>query len=127
MNYRLSKIIQKIIKVLLIAIVACIVFGFITMYLWNWLMPAIFGLPSIHFAQALGLVILSKLLFGGFHRHGGGGGRGWKRHMQQRWEHMTPEERERFRSGMRGRRGWCDPRSPSTDPTSAPTSGPTSL
>jgi hypothetical protein len=95
------------IKVILMVIVALFVFGFATMHLWNWLMPAIFGLPMITFMQALGLVVLGKILFGGIHRHSGGG-RGWKRHMEQRWARMSPEEQERFRAGMRGRR-WCQP------------------
>lgn len=92
------------IKIAVMVVAACLVFGFVIMRLWNWLMPAIFGLRTISFAQALGLLVLSKLLLGGFHRHGGGG-HGWKRHMEERFAKMTPEERERFRAGMRGRRG----------------------
>jgi hypothetical protein len=42
-------------------------FGYFVMLLWNWLMPAIFGLGLITFWQAVGLVILGRLLFGGFH------------------------------------------------------------
>jgi len=98
-NYRL----WKALKILLMVIVAATVFGFVTMGLWNALIPAIFGLKVITFWQALGLLVLGKILFGGFHRHGGGG-RGWKRHMENRWATMTPEEREKFRAGMRGRR-----------------------
>jgi hypothetical protein len=102
----------KALKILVIVAVAVLVFGFVTMHLWNWLMPALFGLPAVTFAQALGLLLLGKILFGGFHRHGGGcGPRGWRRHMEERWAQMTPEERERFRSGMRGRRG-CWPVAP---------------
>ena len=97
-NYRL----WKALKILLMVIVAATVFGFVTMGLWNALIPAIFGLKVITFWQALGLLVLGKILFGGFHRHGGGG-RGWKRHMENRWATMTPEEREKFRAGMRGR------------------------
>jgi hypothetical protein len=93
----------KVLKIVVLVLVAIIVFGFVTMQLWNWLMPAIFGLRAITFAQALGLLVLSKILFGGFHRHGGG--RGWRRHMEERLANMSPEERERFRAGMRGRRG----------------------
>jgi hypothetical protein len=105
-NYRF----WKGLKILAMVAVAVVVFGEVTMRLWNWLMPSIFGLPTLTFARALGLLILSKLLFGGFHRHGGGGGRGWRRHMEERWAKMTPEERERFRAGMRGRRGCGWPR-----------------
>jgi len=54
-----------------------ILFGFIIMWLWNWLMPEIFGLPSLTYWQAIGLFILSKILLGGF---GGGGGSKNKKH-----------------------------------------------
>jgi hypothetical protein len=100
-NYRAL----KGLKIVVFVMVALFVFGFVTMHLWNWLMPAIFHLTRIGFLQALGLVVLGKILFGGFHRHSGGH-RGWKRHMEQRWAEMSPEERERFRSGIRGGR-WC--------------------
>jgi hypothetical protein len=113
-SYRIS----KAMKVLLFVLLALLVFGLVTMRLWNWLMPVIFGLTRITFAQALGLVVLSKILFGGFHRHGGGGGRKWKRRMEQRWAEMSPEERERLRGGMRGRWGCRSPNGgrPSEDP-----------
>lgn len=52
------------------AVVFALVFGIVVKLLWNWLMPAIFGLGEISYWQAFGLVILAKLLFGGFgHRH----------------------------------------------------------
>jgi hypothetical protein len=95
----------KVLKIVLLAIVAVFLFGFVTMQLWNWLMPAVFGLKAITFWQALGLLVLGKILFGGFHKHGGGG-RGWRRDMAERWARMTPEEREKFRAGMRGRCGF---------------------
>jgi len=72
-------------------------FGFIVMQLWNWVMPAVFGWHAITFWQALGLLLLSKLLFGGF-RGGWGHGRHWRRGMRERWEQMTPEQREHFRA-----------------------------
>jgi hypothetical protein len=84
--------------------VALVVFGWVTLHLWNWLMPAIFGLRTITFVQALGLLLLSHILFGGFHGRGRGR-RNWRGHMDERCAHMTPEERERFRAGMRGRGG----------------------
>ncbi|TYA71549.1 hypothetical protein [Seonamhaeicola marinus] len=42
-----------------------ILFGFIIMWLWNWLMPMIFGLTTLTFWQAVGVFILAKILLGG--------------------------------------------------------------
>ena len=75
-------------------------FGFAVHELWNLLMPELFHLPVISFWQAVGLLSLSWLLFGGWRgmprRHGGWGGH----HRRERWERLTPEERERFQSRM---------------------------
>jgi uncharacterized membrane protein len=82
--------------------------GEVVMLLWNWLLPALFGWRQITFWQALGLLALCRILFGGFGL-GGGGHRSnsrQRRRMAERWEHMTPEERERFRQGVRGRWGF---------------------
>lgn len=52
------------------AVVFALIFGVVVMALWNWLMPMIFGLGKITFWQAFGIVLLAKLLFGGFgHRY----------------------------------------------------------
>jgi hypothetical protein len=75
--------------------------SWLVMRLWNWLAPDLFGWHQITFWQALGLFLLSKILFGGF--RGGWGHRGhWRRGAQERWEQMTPEQREKFRKGMMG-------------------------
>jgi hypothetical protein len=74
--------------------------GFVTMVLWNVLMPVIFGLPAIGFGQALGLLILGRLLFG---RVGGWGSRARKSRFVHGWKDLTPEERERFRGAMGAR------------------------
>ncbi len=76
------------------------VFGFVVKGLWNWLMPALFGWKLIGYWQAVGLVVLSRILFGGFRGSGGRGGYR-RRRMRERWEQMTPEEREKFRQGLR--------------------------
>jgi len=49
-----------------------LVFGFVLMYLWNWLMPGLFGLKAITYWQAFGILILAKLLFGSFGKHSPG-------------------------------------------------------
>src|SRR5687768_17012066 len=57
--------ILKGIGALALFVLAFVLFGYVTMYLWNWLMPYLFQLPTIDFGMAVGLVILSKILFGG--------------------------------------------------------------
>jgi hypothetical protein len=74
-------------------------FGEVVMHLWNWLLPALFGWRMITFWQALGLMVLCRILFGGLGHHGGDQSKG------QRWQRMTPEEREKFRQNMRARCG----------------------
>ena len=99
-------------KIEVFVVLGIAAFGFVAMHLWNYLMPAIFGLRVITFWQAVGLMILGRLFFGGFrHRPGG---MPWRRKMMERWEQMTPEEREKFREGMRHRCG--QPRTPATEP-----------
>jgi len=91
--------VSRAIRIAFLALIGVAVLSFVVMSLWNALMPAIFGAKAVTFWQALGLLVLSKLLFGGFRPYGGGGR--WRRRMAERWEHMTPEEREKFKQGMR--------------------------
>lgn len=87
-------------KIVLLVLVGIAALGWVVMALWNWLLPNLFfGVREIDYVQAMGVLLLSKILFGGFRGHCGHGK--WHRH---RWEQMTPEEREKFQSGMRG---WC--------------------
>ncbi|MDQ6842846.1 MAG: hypothetical protein M3Z92_00640, partial [Bacteroidota bacterium] len=82
-------------------IAAIVLFSAIVMALWNGILPAVLGVKPVSFLQALGILVLSKILFGGFGRRGGWrGGRGnqWRRNMQQKWADMTPEEREKFKA-----------------------------
>jgi len=92
-------------KIAFFALLAVTVLSFVVMALWNWIIPPVTGWKAIDFWQALGLLVLSRILFGlrvGF----GFGHRGhWRARMAERWEKMTPEERERFREGMRARCG----------------------
>ena len=81
------------------------VLGLAVMLLWNWLIPVLFaGVPPIGFWQALGILALSKILFGGFR---GGGHEYWKER-RQRWAKMTPEERQQLKAQCTSRWGrWC--------------------
>ncbi len=104
---------HRILKVVIIGVLALGVFGALIMVLWNWLMPTLFGLHPIGFWQALGLFLLFRLLVGGFRGGRPHRPRFWRRRMLERWAKMTPEERERFRQGMREH--WCFP-GPATEP-----------
>jgi len=95
-------------KIVFFVVLVALALSFVVMSLWNWLMPTLFGLRMITFWQAMGLLVLSKILLGGF-RGRPGGGMHWRRRMMERWEQMTPEEREKFRQGMRGRCGPFEP------------------
>ncbi len=69
--------------------------GEVVMHLWNWLLPPLFGWRLITFWQALGLLVLCRVLFGGLGR-GPRGPRGPFRGCRK----MSPEEREKFRKAM---------------------------
>jgi len=91
--------IRRAIKIAIFAVIAVGALSFIVMSLWNALLPEIFSVRAITFWQAVGLLVLSKLLFGGFRPYRGRGR--WGHRMADRWSKMTPEERERFKQGMR--------------------------
>ena len=97
-----SWIVRRVLGFIVIAIAGAFIIGSIVMLLWNALMPVLFHLPAVTFWQALGLLILTKILFSGFR---GGPRPPWKNRMKQKWMNMTPEERERFRQNWNNRCG----------------------
>jgi hypothetical protein len=89
-----------------IAIVAGIfIFGHVVMFLWNGILPAVLGVHTITFWQALGILLLAKILFGGFHGRHGCHGFHRRRQLMEKWSQLSPEEREKLRSELRGRCG----------------------
>ena len=67
MKLTLSK--ESIIKylgLLLIGIAVVSLFGVVLTFLWNWLMPELFGVQKISLVQGFGVFLLSKIIFGGF-------------------------------------------------------------
>ncbi len=91
---------------------AVAVFG--TMSLWNWLVPALFHGPVLSFGQTLGLLVLSRVLLGGWGRGGGRArwarGRAiWQRQAAAGMANLSPEAREQFRQQMERRcaSGWA--------------------
>ena len=87
-----------------VALAVLALLGLAVMLLWNALVPALFRGPALQYGQAVGLLLLSRLLFGGLR------GRGWHGHWRARmwresWERMTPEERARMRERFLSRCG----------------------
>jgi hypothetical protein len=92
-------------KIFVLILAAAALAGLVVMSLWNWLAPDLFGWHPISFGQALGLLVLCRLLIGGFRGRGGWHSH-WRARLAERLEAMTPEEREKFRAGMHARCGW---------------------
>jgi hypothetical protein len=95
--------IKKGIMILIFGTAAVLLFGWIVMSLWNNILPlAITGVNTISFLQALGILVLSKILFGGFGgRSRWRGSPAWKEKMKRRWDKMTPEQKEKFKAQCR--------------------------
>jgi hypothetical protein len=80
---------------------AAAVLGWVVMMLWNAVVPVAFvGGRLIDYWHALGLLVLSRILFGGFRGRGG-----WRGRHRRRWEAMTPEEREQLKQSYAMRCG----------------------
>jgi hypothetical protein len=99
------------------AILALLLFvalgGAVVRWLWNWLLPPLFGWPLITFWQALGLLCLCRILFGGLGRHVVYRP-SFRGRMVERWMRLKPEEREQLRQAIRARFGRGTPTGDST-------------
>lgn len=91
----------------LIALALLLAFGGIVMLLWNAILPDLLGIQFITYWQAVGLLLLCRILFGNFGkgRPGAGTPPQWKGRSQwrEKWMNMTPEERERMKEEWRER------------------------
>lgn len=72
------KLVGYIIAGISLAVLFAFLFGYFAMLLWNWLMPTLFGITIINYWQAVGLIVLARLIFGGF-GHGGTGSKSYKK------------------------------------------------
>jgi Ca2+/H+ antiporter, TMEM165/GDT1 family len=89
-----------------IAIAAGIfIFGWVVMHLWNGILPAVLGVSTITFWQALGILVLSKILFGGFKCGHGHSKFHYGHDWHHKWMQMSPEEREKMKAEWKERCG----------------------
>jgi hypothetical protein len=94
----------KFLFIIPFALLGIAVFTWIVMLLWNNVLAVVVHVSAVSFWQALGLLVLSKILFSGF-RGAHWGRHQWKGKMMQRWDNMTPEEKEKFRGEWERRCG----------------------
>lgn len=93
-----GRIVAMVVAGLVTVAVCGLVFGFFVKYLWNWLMPDLFGLKQVTYWQAFGLVVLFHMVFGSM-----GPGRGPVMHKPPRGPRppRCPEEGEEMRGEWR--------------------------
>ncbi|MEX8505803.1 hypothetical protein [Leptothrix ochracea] len=86
-------------KIAVMVLLGIAAMGYVVMSLWNWLVPSLFtSAHEISYLQALGVLALSKILFGGFRGPGGGCRRSCSpRHKMN----LSAEEREKLQSCAR--------------------------
>lgn len=88
---------RKISYIILAAVAGVFIFTGVVMLLWNAILPAVLHVGLISFWQAMGILVLAKLLFGGFRGRRHMGGMHWKHRMRMRWNNMTDEEKEKYK------------------------------
>lgn len=93
----------RVAAMILFAVLLFPLVGVAVMWLWNALVPNIFGWSEISWLQALGLLVLARILFGGRGFSGAGGRRHRGDRWRRKWASMSPEERERWQVEMCGR------------------------
>jgi hypothetical protein len=112
-----GKWILKGIGFAVLTVLGIFAFGYVFMMLWNWLMPELFSLHTITFWQGVGLLVLGKMLFGGFRSRWGGRcgygrcgygnyGYGWKHRLREKMMNMTPEQREELKRKWKEKCGY---------------------
>ena len=100
----------KAVMILVFCTAFVMLFSFIVMSLWNAILPAVLGVKLITFWQAMGILVLSKILFsgfGGFHHKKEQFRNRFRQKMMAKWETMSPEEKQKFKDEWKDRcKGW---------------------
>lgn len=94
------------IKKLLWCVAVGLIMGLAVMLLWNWLVPVLFRGPTISLWQAVGLLVLTRLLTGGWGNGPGGNywmqqKQQWRKKFEEKWNNMTLEEQERLKRSIK--------------------------
>ncbi|MGE5105990.1 MAG: hypothetical protein ACM3H8_00470 [Sphingobacteriales bacterium] len=99
------RVVRIMVLFIIVAPIAILIFGGVVMLLWNNVLAVVLHVSAITFWQALGILVLSKILFSSF-----GGGSGYRRDYQKEkmmWRNMTPEQKEKFKEEWKNRsRRW---------------------
>lgn len=107
-NYHVSKLLRFILFLLMFCFFI-VLLSFLAMTLWNNVLVAVIHVSVINFWQALGLIALSRILFGGFPGKPGWAGHGRRRRemeeMRNKWFNLSPEERKNFKQNWKSRCG----------------------
>jgi len=101
-------------KCTLVAAAVFALLGYVVMLLWNWLIPDLFHGPSIGYWQALGLFVLSKILFwSGGKKYSSdcqpgdaGSAPYWKHRFYEKFSSMSEQDRTVFKQKMKEK--WCN-------------------
>jgi Ca2+/H+ antiporter, TMEM165/GDT1 family len=95
--------IKKIIGFTMIAVACLALLAWVVMLLWNGVLVEVVQVSTVNYWQALGLLVLSKILFGGFRGKGGDYKKRWKEKMEQKLSGMSEEEREKIKEEWKHR------------------------
>lgn len=110
--------IRKAAAFVALAIVITLALGGIVLLLWNAVVPDVFGAPALTYWQAVGLLLLTQILFRGIGRwrayHHPAARDRWKHKLEEKLAAMTPEEREKFKAEWK-RRCECGPEKEASD------------
>jgi hypothetical protein len=108
--------VRKIVGIIVCVAAVGALLTYVVMSLWNNVLAVVLNISTVTYWQALGILVLSKILFGGFRKGGWSSHRGghWRKEWQEKWEAkmqgMTPEEREKIKQEWRSRcRVWGKP------------------
>ena len=88
-------------------VAAILLFGWVVMLLWNAILPSALHAGLLTYPQAIGLLVLCRILFGGFGGKRGGGPGGFRQGMywKEKWSGMSDEEKAKFKEQWRMRCG----------------------